>query len=70
MGCPVLSVRQRSADTLLRLLASVEEAHLTNHTMLLLREAKESANPDLAEFADYCLHQLQIPAEQPGQYEI
>ncbi len=70
MGCPVPSVRQRSADTLLRLLASVEETHLTNHTMLLLREAKESANPDLAEFADYCLRQLQSPPDLPEQYEI
>jgi glycosyltransferase involved in cell wall biosynthesis len=67
MGCPVPSVCQRSADTLLRLLASVEDTHLTNHTILLLREAKESANPDLAEFADYCLHHLHSP---PDHHEI
>lgn len=63
LGCNIQSVQRRGADTLVRLLRAIEDRHLTQHTLLLLREAKESANPALAEFAEDCIRQLAPPTE-------
>jgi glycogen synthase len=63
LGCNIASVQRRSVDTLVRLLLATQDRHLTQHTLLLLREAKESANPGLAEFADGCIQRLVPPAE-------
>ena len=63
LGCNIPSVQRRGVDTLVRMLQATEDHHLTQHTLLLLREAKESANPALAEFAEDCIRKLMPPAE-------